>query len=84
MILKVFSVRDIKSGIFHPPFFKSTHGVAERDFRTMVTDDKTTIAKNPEDFDLFYLGEYDDQIGKFECLDTPQHMLSAAQCLNPQ
>lgn len=77
MVLKMFSVRDSKGEKFHPPFFKSTHGEAERDFAQMVRDEKSLANKFPEDFDLYYIGLYDDLTGKMETLDTPQHLQKA-------
>ncbi|AZL82695.1 nonstructural protein [Apis mellifera associated microvirus 24] len=80
MNYKLFSVRDAKSEIFHPPWFKLTHGEAERDFRSAVNDEKTNLNKYPEDYDLYYVGEYDDNSGRFSPLDTPQHVIKAVQC----
>lgn len=80
MILKVFSIRDAKAGVFFNPFYKTSHGEAERDFHHAVNDDKTTLNRYPEDFDLYYLGQYDDNTGKFESLDTPLHVKKAIQC----
>ena len=82
MIKKIFSIRDQKGEIFHPPFYKTTHGEAERDFQTTVNDEKSMLNKYPEDFDLYYLGEYDDQTGTFDSLDTPQHLLKAVSTIS--
>jgi hypothetical protein len=76
-LLKMFSIRDQKGEVFHSPFFKNTMGEAERDFHTSVNDEKTMLNKYPEDFDLYYMGEYDNTEGKFAPLDTPQHMTKA-------
>lgn len=76
-IQKMFSIRDTKGEIYHPPFFKNTHGEAERDFREVAKDAKSMICKYPEDFDLYYLGEYDSKTGKLTPVDTPQHMHKA-------
>lgn len=84
MILKMFSIRDAKAEVFNTPFFQSTHGEAERSFRTAVMDEKTQLSKYPEDFDLYYLGEYDNNTGQFTPLDTPQHVLKAITCLNKE
>lgn len=84
MILKVFSIRDAKSEVYNTPFFQKTHGEAERSFRTAANDDKTQINKYPEDFDLYYLGEYDDNTGQVTPLDTPQHVLKAVSCVAPK
>jgi len=81
MIKKMYSIRDAKAEAFHNPFFKVTHGEAERDFATAVNDEKTTLNQYPDDFDLYYLGEYNDNSGKLTSLDTPQHVVKAVQLL---
>lgn len=63
--------------IYNQPFHAHTHGEAERNFARLVKDEKSTVAQFPEDFDLFYLGTYDDQTGKYDSLDTPQHIAKA-------
>lgn len=79
MVLKVYSIRDSKGEKYFPPFYKTTHGEAERDFTTAARDAKSTISLYPEDFDLYYLGTYDDESGKLSPLDAPQHMSKAVQ-----
>lgn len=77
MKLQVYSIRDAKGEVYNTPFFQKTHGEAERNFRELVKDEKSMVAKYPEDFDLYHLGTYDDQSGTFQTLDTPLHMLKA-------
>lgn len=77
MILKIFSIRDAKTEVYNAPFYQKTMGEAERNFHTTVNDSKTTISQYPEDYDLYYLGEYDDNTGQFKALDTPQHVMKA-------
>lgn len=77
MVLKAYSIRDSKGEIYHNPFFKHTHGEAERDFATAVNDDKSTLYQYPEDFDLYHVGEYDNNTGVFKPNDTPQHIIKA-------
>lgn len=79
MTQKIYSIRDQKAEYFTQPFFKKTHGEAERDFTMLVNDEKSQINKFPEDFDLYYIGDYDDQTGKMSPLDTPQHIVKAVQ-----
>lgn len=83
MQLKMYSIRDVKTLVFKPPFVKHTHGEAERDFKSLVNDQQSMVNKYPEDFDLYYLGVYDDNSGKFEALDTPQHITKAVNVLDP-
>lgn len=84
MILKAFSVRDSKAEVFNTPFFQKTHGEAERSFRELVRDPKTMPGKYPEDYDLYYLGEYDDQTGKMELIASPQHLMKAVNVLSSE
>lgn len=79
MILKCYSIYDAKGEIFNPPFYKRTHGEGERTFTEICHDEKSAAWKFPEDFDLYYCGEYDDQTGKYEPLNSPQHMMKAVQ-----
>lgn len=79
MVLRMYSVRDSKGEIFNVPFFKKTHGEAERDFHMLANDEKGLVSKFPDDYDLYFIGSYDDQSGKVEALDTPQHILKAVQ-----
>ena len=78
MKLKAYSIRDAKAEVFNPPFFKSTHGEAERDFHRLVNDKSSMPSQYPDDYDLYHIGEYNDQTGIFEPLDTPTHIVKAA------
>lgn len=74
---KMFTIRDTKGEIFHKPFFNNSHGEAERNFRELTKDEKSMISKYPEDYDLYFLGTYDDSTGKMTSLETPQHIVKA-------
>jgi len=84
MVLRVYSIRDAKAEVYNTPWFAKTHGEAERSFQQLTRDGKSTVNQFPEDYDLYYLGQYDDQTGTFEPVDTPQHMLKAAAVINRQ
>lgn len=84
MILKMFSIRDMKSELFNPPFYAITLGEAERNFQSLVNDKQASINQYPEDYDLYYVGEYDNNTGKTQPLDTPQHLVKAVQLLKNQ
>lgn len=84
MKLQMYSIRDSKVGTYHPPIFQKTHGEAERNFTTIAKDDKTQVGQYPEDFDLFYIGDYEDNSGKVSPLDTPQHIMKALDAKGPK
>lgn len=77
MILRMFTIRDSKAEVFNTPFFQKTHGEAERSFTELVNDEKSMPGKYSDDYDLYYLGEFDDQTGKISSLPTPQHLCKA-------
>lgn len=73
--INVFSVRDRIADVFGRPFFVPTVGQAIRSFGDALnsTDDNEMV-KHPDDFDLFHLGEFDDETGIFECLTAPKQV----------
>lgn len=72
MKLLVFSVRDSKAEAFTRPFFAQTRGMAVRGFRDAVNGDQNEpIAKHPEDFTLFHIGEFDELTGELVKLQSP-------------
>lgn len=81
MHLKMFAIRDEKAETFHPPYFQPTHGEGERYFKDLCRESKSPLSQYPEDFDLWYLGDYETNTGKFSPLQTPQHLMKAVQCV---
>lgn len=81
---KLYAIRDSKGEAYGPPFIQKTHGEAERTFQELSNDGKSQIAKYPEDFDLYYLGVWDDNAGKIETLDTPMHIVKAINTIRKQ
>mgnify|MGYP000079043217 CR=1 FL=1 len=62
MIFNMYSVRDSKAEAFMVPFTMHNDGVAIRAFADMVRDENHAFSKNPEDYDLYYIGEFDDEL----------------------
>lgn len=81
---KMYTIKDAKSESFNPPFFNHTHGEAERNFQELVNDNSSFVSKYPEDYDLYYLGTYDERTGKFDPLETPEHVVKAVQLARPK
>lgn len=77
MKYKVVTVRDRGIDAFGTPFFVNSLGGAIRGFgdevkRPHSEERPNLMNKHPEDFDLYYLGEYDDDTGAFESLRPEQ------------
>lgn len=81
MKYKVFTIYDTKGETYNMPWFVKTHGEAERTFSNLANDERTNIAKNPEDYDLFQIGEFDDQTGTLTPHQTPTHVVKALHLL---
>ena len=79
MKVKVYAVRDLKVGAFMAPFFCVAHGQAVRTFQDTVADPGMVLSKHPEDFDLFYLADFDDNTGLIVSVDSPVHLSTAVE-----
>lgn len=75
--MKMFAIRDVKAEGYNTPFFQPTFGLAERAFKDACQDEKTTLAKHPEDYSLYYLGEFDQTSGLMKVEETPKHVCNA-------
>jgi len=64
MLTSIYSIKDIKTGIYDRPFFNANDIVAARQFRQAVNDPATMLSKYPQDFELWNIGEIDDDGGK--------------------
>jgi len=59
------AVFDEKSGIYASPFTSINKDTARRDFRYVVTKDPSSdLYRNPIDYHLFQIADYDDNTGK--------------------
>lgn len=79
---EVYSVYDTKVQFFHTPMFMRNAGEALRSWTEEANRDDSAISRHPSDFELFHLGTFDDQTGKFEMLTSPQGLGLAVQYKN--
>lgn len=76
----VYSVYDQKAKVFCQPFCSLNDETALRAFAYSANDTSTEIGRYPSDFDLYNLGFFDDQTGKFDLQDAV-HLSSALQLI---
>jgi hypothetical protein len=79
MKYKIVVVRDRVADGYSIPQFVLNIGAAIRGFgdevrRPHSEERPNSLNQHPEDYDLFYLGEYDDESGQFEQLDRPKQI----------
>lgn len=65
--MKIVTVRDIKANVYSNPIFVASIGGAVRAFGDEVQKtDGNPVALHPEDYELYYLGDFDPETGLFE------------------
>lgn len=77
--LQAFAIRDVQVGLYNRPYFMISKGQAIRSFTDEINrpSDENPMYKHPSDYELFYLGEYDEASGTFITLQ-PELVLSGA------
>lgn len=63
--LTVVAVSDRAVGAFNRPFFAPSKGAAIRSFIDEVNRAESPMAQHPEDYELHYLGEWDEDNAHF-------------------
>lgn len=76
-MIKLYSVLDKQSKTTQNPFSFQTHRDAIDGLRQVVNDENTTISKHSDDFDLYFLGEYDPRKMEFN-ISHPEKIASAS------
>lgn len=63
MILNAYSILDTQTGIWSQPWFLVHDAVAYRSVMDIASDANTTLARHPNDYVLYGIGDFDDSIG---------------------
>lgn len=77
--MQIFAVKDTKALKFNTPFFHLNPQTATRAFSMDVNrpDEANVLYTNPEDFELYSIGEYDTDRGVIRATE-PQFLVNAA------
>jgi len=70
MLVKLYSVKDEKSHLFGQIFPAKSDSDASRMLAIAVQDKNVQIGMFPEDFALYEVGLFDDEIGSFTSITT--------------
>lgn len=62
-VQRVYAVYDMKMKLFLAPFVTRNSAVATRMFADSVNGENNVVAKHPEDFALYQIGEFDEESG---------------------
>lgn len=66
MKLVACAVYDVRAGAYMTPFFVQSKGIAIRSFEAACRKPDSAFAQFPNDYTLFYVGDYDDSKASFE------------------
>ena len=85
MLHYVVSVKDRAAEVFNRPFCVPHRNVAIRDFTDEVNPQAADnqLSKHPDDFDLYLLGEFNDNTGEFVFDGSPVVLVRAKDVLIP-
>lgn len=72
---KLFTVYDEKVNSYGSPFVASSDGEASRMLSDAIDDPNSLIARHPEDFSLYCVGEYNELSGIVTAYDAPQFIV---------
>lgn len=74
-IKKAYAVKDIVSGLFQPPFYSVNDATAVRSIQSACFDEQVPFASNPQDYQLWYINQYDDETGFFSGKESEIRMM---------
>jgi len=84
MIQKLFTVHDTVAKTFIQPFCVPSVAIALRHFTNCANDKTTDIGRNPSDFILFELGEFDTDTGIIGAIQPMQSHGPASNYVNQE
>jgi len=74
---KIVAVYDSKAGFYMNPIVVKSIGEGERSFANEVNNPQSMLCRNPEDFGLYLVGEYDPITGIIIPEQQPKQLLLA-------
>lgn len=83
-MLQVYCVKDNKSGGFMTPVYNTNIHDAQRNFGMAASNPQSILYMYPSDFELWFLGTFNQDSGQFNMLEKPEFVCNAAQCQKPR
>jgi len=77
MLLRAYTLHDVKALTYSPPFFQANNALAVRMLEDLVSDNNTTVGRHPSDYKLYCCGSYDDATGILQPLTVLEHVMDA-------
>ena len=77
MKIEAYSIYDNQSETYAPPIFVGKKGVAIRSFISECSNPDSMLFKYPADYQLFHIGQFDQETGMFTPMTKPTMVASA-------
>lgn len=84
MNLEMFSVQDVKAGVFNPPQCFNNVETMKRAFTREFNKENSMVNQFPHDFRVFKVGTYNDGTGEVTKLPTPKLVLEIKDIVGKQ
>lgn len=84
MLLRAYTLHDVKALTYSPPFFVNNNNLAIRMLTDLVNDMNTAPGRHPSDFKMYCVGNYDDATGILTPLNIMEHVMDAIACVQQQ
>lgn len=82
--MRIFSIRDLKSGHFNQPAFDKDSFTALRSFETLINESDSLIKRYPNDFALYELAEFNALTGEITSHNPPRELATAISLVRPE
>ena len=79
---KIYAIKDQAIEAFSQPFFVQAQGQAVRMFMDESKNEQSQINRHPEDFELWYIGEFDEQTGQITAAANVERVARAIDFTN--
>lgn len=83
MKVNLYAINDSAVG-YMTPFPMHTHNLAIRSFAETCKQPDTNLSKYPEQHSLFFIGQWDDELGLLHPQSPPELLTTAQQCLTKE
>ena len=81
MKVNMYAIHDSKAGAYGQPFLLQTNGLASRSFIQAVMKQDSPFNKDPLDYTLFRIGNYDDETSIIKSETPPEMLITAMQAI---
>lgn len=81
-MLNIYALYDSQIKGYMVPFTMKADGQAKRAMIDALQNNNTDVGKHPEDFSLFRLGSFDEELGSIDVCEPPVRVCNCWELIN--